>query len=125
MAGAAAVKQGTETMELLQVEGFAEDMLEWYCGLVGENAVVVARWDGAQFGKATVERWAEAFVDALRWVAATWNRDRDGKIGELDLANPEPPLKFEAPSALLGALLIVLMGNVYEPLFFSNAFSSK
>lgn len=81
-----AAKQGTTRMELVHVEGFTEVMLEWHCGMVGSNAVVTARWDGAQFGKATVDRWADMFIAALKWVATAGNWDR--KLGGIDLGDP-------------------------------------
>ncbi|KAL9011226.1 MAG: hypothetical protein Q9173_003910 [Seirophora scorigena] len=70
-------------VQLLRVQGFSDAMLYWHCGLVGSHAVLVTTWDGAQFGKATVDPWTDMFLSALKWVAATanWNR----KLGELDL----------------------------------------
>lgn len=65
-----AAKKGTTRMELLQIEGFTDVMLEWHCGTVGSNAVLIAQWDGAQFGKLTVGKWADMFMMASKGVVA-------------------------------------------------------
>ncbi|KAL8735754.1 MAG: hypothetical protein Q9166_000617 [cf. Caloplaca sp. 2 TL-2023] len=72
-------------MEVLQVEGFTEVMLEWHCGMVGNSAYLVARWDGAQFGKSTVEGWVGGFVNALKWISEIENWER--RIGEVEIGN--------------------------------------
>lgn len=74
---------GKSKGQLVQVEGFTEVMLEWHCGIIGLNtAVVVAQWDGAQFGKASVEKWVEDFMTALRWLAKEANWEKT--LGDLD-----------------------------------------
>ncbi|KAL8896089.1 MAG: hypothetical protein Q9207_007883 [Kuettlingeria erythrocarpa] len=82
-------------MGLLHVEGFTEVMLEWHCGVVagGSTAVVTARWDGAQFGKTTVDTWADIFMAALTRVAATENWDRKlGEVVDLRKISDDPSL---------------------------------
>ena len=62
--------EGKTKGQLIKVEGFTEVMLEWHCGVIGSNtAVLIAQWDGAQFGKAKVERWTEVFMNTLQWLA--------------------------------------------------------
>ncbi|KAL8915360.1 MAG: hypothetical protein Q9171_000230 [Xanthocarpia ochracea] len=81
-----AAAQGSKEIELLHFEGFSELMLEWHCGVMGSNAVLTTRWDGAQFGKATVEKWADGFMVALEWVARIGNWHE--KLGALDWRVP-------------------------------------
>ena len=78
-----AAKRESAVLELLEIQGFTDVMLEWHCGVVGSTAVLATQWDGAQFGKATVEPWTDMFMEALKWVATIANWDR--KLGELDL----------------------------------------
>ncbi|KAL8882948.1 MAG: hypothetical protein Q9198_000124 [Flavoplaca austrocitrina] len=80
-------KRESARWELLQLHGFTDIMLEWHCGVVGSNAVLITCWDGAQFGQATVEMWADMFISALKWVATMMNWDR--KLGEVDLEIPD------------------------------------
>lgn len=77
-------KPGKTGLELVQVEAFTDVMLEWHCSTWGSRAVVITMWDGAQFGRAVVETWANKFMVALDLVARTanWNK----KLGELDLS---------------------------------------
>ena len=79
-----AANQGKTDIEMIQIEGFTDVMLEWHCGMVGSLAKLDTQWDGAQFGKATVDEWADMFMVALEWVARTANWDR--KLSELDLS---------------------------------------
>ena len=83
IAGETASQKGKAKMEVVQVEAFTEVMLEWHCGMVGENAILTARWDGAQFGKDTVEGWAEGFMKVLEWVSRAENWEK--KLGEVEL----------------------------------------
>lgn len=56
-----------------------EMMLEWHCRIAGGEGMVAVQWDGAQFGKETVSKWADGFMDALRWLACEGNRGE--KVG--------------------------------------------
>lgn len=78
-----AAKRESARLELLQIQGFTDVMLEWHCGAFGSTAVLATQWDGAQFGRAMVEPWTDMFIEALKWVATIGNWDR--KLGELDL----------------------------------------
>ena len=63
-------------VDVIRVEGYTEVMLEWHCGMSGSNAIFTAQWDGAQFGKRTVEGWVEAFVRILVWIGDVENSHR-------------------------------------------------
>ncbi|KAL8734760.1 MAG: hypothetical protein Q9181_003067 [Wetmoreana brouardii] len=82
---AAEMQDDTLPMRLLQIEGHTDCMIDWSCTVSGTTtAAVKVRWDGAQFGKATVEKWVNMFMVALEWVAKVANWDK--KLCELDLS---------------------------------------
>lgn len=88
MGDSAAQEQGE--LQMVKVEGFTEVMLEWHCGIAGGEGVVAVQWDGAQFGKATVGRWADGFMDALAWVTREENWGR--RIGGWEWGGEEGSL---------------------------------
>lgn len=69
-------------LDLVGFEAFSEVMLGWHCGMNGSTAVLKTKWDGAQFGKSTVEGWADGFMAALKWLAREENWEK--RIGEVE-----------------------------------------
>ncbi|KAL8676904.1 MAG: hypothetical protein Q9186_006616 [Xanthomendoza sp. 1 TL-2023] len=75
--------EGERKMERLSIEGHMDLMLVWHCGMVGTRAVLITQWDGAQFGRKTVEGWVDGFMEALKWLAMEENWGQ--RIGDLHL----------------------------------------
>ena len=80
---AVANQEDRDEVEVIRIEGYTDFILEWHCGMSGSNAILAARWDGAQFGKKTVEGWVEAFMRILSWIGDVDNCHK--KIEELKL----------------------------------------
>ena len=78
-----AAREAQAELQLAQVEGHGDAMLEWHCGMLdAQTARMTVQWDGCQAGKAEVEGWIAAFMKVLQWLGDPENWDKE--VGQFE-----------------------------------------